>query len=486
MHFKIGVVAFLLLSFFAQGQIKEQTDKEYLDSIKATFVDHKAATKLETKWLKEVFTDDLFNEFQQTLADSTVEKIIDYDLPTETLKKRLQKLNAKTPFEVVYNPSLEKVIRYYLKNRKFSYERLIAASKYYFPLFEAKLSQYNLPLEIKYLAIVESALNPKAISRVGASGLWQFMYNTGKEYDLNIDSYKDERYDPVKSTEAMCQYMQNMYHIFGDWNLVLASYNAGPGNVTKAIRRANGEKDYWKIRKHLPEETQGYVPAFLATMYVFEYHEKHGIKPNPTTRSMMKTDTIVVRETVALEHISELLDVAYQELQFLNPAYKLNVVPKVEGQKNILRLPLDKIGVFVSNEDAIYAYCRRKLNKGKSAEKEEKTESKEESVKKPNITHHIVRNRETLYSIARQYGVSVQDIAQWNSINADEIAVNQRLAIYTKDAAPLVQKYHTVKRGETLSVIASKYKGVTVSKLKMWNNLRSNNLQIGQRLKLSR
>lgn len=482
MRIKIAGFVFFLFAGFVQGQVKVQTDEEFLDSVKACFVDHPVATELDTKWLKEVYTEDLFDEFQQTMIDSTVEGIVDYDLSTEVLKKRLKKLDAKTPFDVSYNPSLESVIKYYLKNRQFSYQRLLAASEYYFPMFEEKLAKYNLPLEIKYLAIVESALNPKAISRVGASGLWQFMYYTGKEYDLRIDSYVDERYDPIKSTEAMCMYMQNMYRVFEDWGLVLASYNAGPGNVTKAIRRSHGHKDYWNIRRNLPRETQGYVPAFLATMYIFEYHKKHGIKANEATHHFAKTDTIAVRESVSFEQISELLDIPFAELQFLNPAYKLNIVPKIEGQKYSIRLPLDKIGTFVSNEDVIYEYCRHMFDKEKKSKKIEL----EGAQKSSNVVVHTVRRGETVSGIARRYGVKIDEVVRWNNIQNNMIDVNQSIKIYTNDEAYLHQKYHVVKRGETLSVIASQYKGVTVSKLKIWNNLRSSRLQIGQRLKLSR
>ena len=198
-------------------------------------------------------------------------------MSTELLKERLAAMDAKSPFNIEYNQGLENIIKSFLKNRKKSFERLMAISEYYFPIFEEALAKQNVPLEIKYLAVVESALNPKAVSRVGATGLWQFMYQTGKQYNLKIDSYVDERSDPLKACEAAAQYMTNMYKIFGDWDLVLASYNSGPGNVAKAIRRSGGQQNYWNIRKNLPKETQGYVPAFLATMYIYEYHKEHGI-----------------------------------------------------------------------------------------------------------------------------------------------------------------------------------------------------------------
>lgn len=182
-----------------------------------------------------------------------------------------------------------------MKNRKRSFERLMGISQFYFPLFEEALAAQNIPLEIKYLSVVESALNPRAVSRVGATGLWQFMYQTGKQYGLKVDTYADDRRDPLKASAAAAQYMKNMYAIFGDWDLVLASYNTGPGNVAKAIRRSGGKQNYWNIRPFLHKETQGYVPAFLATMYIFEYHKEHGIKPDRSIANHFATDTVMIK-----------------------------------------------------------------------------------------------------------------------------------------------------------------------------------------------
>ena len=220
--------------------------------------------------------------------------------------------------------------------------------EYVNPMFEEKLAKYELPLELKYLAIVESALNPNAISQSGAGGLWQFMYPTGKQFNLEVTSYVDERYDPLQATEAACQYLSSLYNIFGDWSLVLASYNAGPGNVSKAIRRSGGSQNYWNIRKNLPKETQGYVPAFLATMYIYEYHKEHGIRPDRATIKHFATDTIMIKKQMSFAQISDLLDVPVTQLQVMNPSYKLNVIPSYEDQNHFLRLPKDKIAVFAS------------------------------------------------------------------------------------------------------------------------------------------
>ncbi len=500
MKFNSYLIALLLFSCVVFAQSK--TEKEILDSVKACFINHKAASDIDDKWFKEVYTEDIFNEFQQTIVEVNLDEKVDYDLNTELLKKRLKKLDSKSPFNIEYHPSLENVIKYYLKNRKGSYERLMAVAQFYFPMFEAALAKYNVPLEIKYLAIVESALNPKAVSHMGASGIWQFMYHTGKQYHLNINSYVDERNDPIKSTEAACKYMVNMYQIFGDWDLVLASYNSGPGNVLKAIRRSNGQKNYWNIRHHLPKETQGYLPAFLATFYIFEYHKEHGIKPKKAINNYIQTDTIVVKQPMTFENVSDLLDIPVTELQFLNPSYKLNVVPYVQGEKHSLRLPLNKVGLFVSNEEIIYEYCKYKGGKRERIQIDS-SKNNVSSGQETEVIYHKVKAKETAASIARKHGVSVKSLSKWNRLKKNRVVKGQRLKIYVskqesasanasetavaeKESTPKkdsAKKTHKVKKGETLSSIAEQY-GVTVTELKKWNRLKRNKIQAGQQLKI--
>ena len=241
--------------------------------------------------------------------------------------------------------------------------KLMSLSDYYFPLFEESLDNYNIPLEVKYLAIVESALKPRAKSRVGATGLWQFMFGTGKEYGLNVSSYVDERSDPVKSTEAASKYLAKLYEIFGDWDLALAAYNSGPGNVSKAIRRSGGYENYWNIRPFLPRETAGYLPAFLATMYIFEFAEEHGFNKQRPQYHYVETDTIHIKKMITLDQVSDLLEVPIEELQFLNPSYKLDIIPFIEGEDYTLRLPRSVVGKFVSNEDSIYAFAQSEFDK---------------------------------------------------------------------------------------------------------------------------
>ncbi len=373
MNIKNKLTSILLLasaSFFAQETTTQQdtilknvVKVSYLDSIKATFVNDDMATCIDSLWMKEMTSLDIYSTLLQDIKTVDIDKTVDYELPTELLKERLKRLDEKSPFNIEYNIGLENVIKSFLKNRKKGFERLMGISQFYFPIFEEELAKKNIPLEIKYLAVVESALNPLAVSRVGATGLWQFMYQTGKQYGLNISSYVDERSDPLKASQAASQYMENMYKIFGDWDLVLASYNSGPGNVAKAIRRSGGQQNYWNIRKNLPKETQGYLPAFLATMYIFEYHKEHGIVPNKAIANHFATDTVMVKNHMTFKQISDLLDVPVAELKFFNPSYKRNEIPSISGERNFLRLPKDKIAIFTSNEDKIYAYVNYEANK---------------------------------------------------------------------------------------------------------------------------
>jgi membrane-bound lytic murein transglycosylase D len=407
----------------------------YLDSIKASFVNYNVASTVDSLWINELNNDDLYKDITENIATIDLNQNVDYELPTELLKQRLAEMDAKSPFNIEYNVGLENIIKSFLKNRRKSFERLMGLSEYYFPLFEDAFAKKNVPLEIKYLAVVESALNPKAVSRVGATGLWQFMYQTGKQYKLNIDSYVDERSDPLKASEAAAQYMTNMYKIFGDWDLCLAAYNSGAGNVTKAIRRSGGLKNYWNIRKNLPQETAGYVPAFLATMYIYEYHKEHGIVPQRAPVKQFATDTIQIKKQISFQHISDLLNIPVSQIQLFNPSYKLSVVPSYTDKPHYLRLPLEQIAVFTSNEDKIYAYAEHEYNK------REKVLSREE----------LVAKDESLYETSYKF-------------------VNRT-------------KYHKVRRGEDLSEIANRYK-VSMSEIKGWNRLRSNAIKRGRSLKI--
>ena len=385
--------------------------------------------KYDEKWLKELSNSDLFFQMSEDVAATPTD--VDYsELPTEVLKERLRKLNEKTPFNVEYNPVLEQVIKSFLKNRRSSLERLMSLSDYYFPMFEQEMSTQKIPLEMKYLAIIESALNPKARSRAGATGLWQFMYATGKSYGLEVNNYVDERSDPVRSTKAAAKYLNELYKIFGDWDLTLAAYNSGPGNVTKAIRRSNGKTNYWNLRPYLPRETAGYVPAFLATLYIFEYAKEHGFKPQKRANHLFQTDTIRVKQAIPFKDIAEITGMDVQDIQFFNPSYQLDVVPYVEGRNYAVRLPISEIGKFVSNEQAIYNYLNEQKAQREQVLPEVTKGEQYAGGKSTKKTVYTVKKGDNLGKIASRHGVTINNIKRWNRMKSNKVRVGQRLSIH--------------------------------------------------------
>ena len=496
---------------FAQESLEQNTltlpKLSYLDSLKNTFVNHSTSNCIDERWMAELTNTELSENMFSDISSLNIDSEVSYDLSSEVLKKRLAKMDAKSPFNIEYNPALENTIKSFLKNRTKAFERLMAVSEYYFPMFEEHLAKYNIPLELKYLAIVESALNPKAKSRVGASGLWQFMYPTGKQYNLEVNSYVDERHDPLKATEAACQYLSHLYEIFGDWSLVLASYNAGPGNVSKAIRRSGGSQNYWNIRKFLPRETANYVPAFLATMYIYEFKKEHGILPKKATLTYFETDTIMVKKQMSFKHISELLDIPVEQIEFLNPIYKLKVIPFEEDKAHYLRLPKNKMGLFVSNEEKVYAY----LNYLETFKEKTKSEyiastskdsigtgadSTSTAVSKPKFERktqfHTIKSGESLGKIADKYNVSITELKKWNSIKGNTIQAGKKLKIYS-DKKVIVKTEsksnndgtYTVKSGDSLFSISKQFPGVSIEDIKKWNDISSDNIQPGMKLKIN-
>jgi membrane-bound lytic murein transglycosylase D len=511
---------------FSQNVLQDTIKNKisYLDSLKQTFVNHKISDKVDKLWFNELQSLNIYKDLITDIETINPDTPVDFELPTELLKKRLKLMDDKSPFNIEYNQGLENVIKSFLKNRKSAFERLMGVSQYYFPMFEEALAKYNVPLEIKYLAVVESALNSKARSRMGATGLWQFMYQTGKQYHLHIDSYVDERSDAIKSSDAAARYMQKMHEIFKDWDLVLASYNSGPGNVSKAIRRSGGLTNYWNIRNKLPRETQGYVPAFIATMYIFEYHKEHGIKPNAAIINPFSTDTIAIKNKMTFKQIADLLDMPESEIEFLNPSYKLNVVPFVTDKVNFLRLPIDKIAIFTSNERKMYAYANHEFDKREKpytkpvqaiattddSTSDDNTETITSTRMVKKFKYHTVRSGDNLSSIADKYNVSMSDLKSWNHLKKNGVKKNKKLKImYTQSIAvvnkkkttpPVIAKTetkqevvetkikeensnetnektteYTVKAGDNLYYIATLYK-TTVEDLRKLNNLAEDKL----------
>lgn len=454
------------------------------------FQDLPKAAVIDSVWKKELLNSDLFETMQREIREQDYSEVVYKELSTDTLKARLARLNARTPFNVEYNPILESVIKSYLKRNKKSMERLMALSEYYFPMFEQQLDRYDVPLEIKYLAIVESALNPRAKSHMGATGLWQFMFATGKMHGLDVSSYVDERMDPIMSTEAAVQYLASLYRTFGDWDLVLASYNSGPGNVSKAIRRSGGSSNYWKLRPYLPRETAGYVPAFLATLYLFEYADEHGFQPNRPEVAFFETDTLHVKQLLTFDQISEVTNVEKELLQFLNPSYKLDVIPFVEDEAYALRLPRSSVGLFVNNENAIYDFAKIEL-----VEKEKEMPRFMEAEDK---VRYKVKSGDYLGKIAQKYGVGISSIKSWNSLRGNNLRVGQYLTIYPTKSVSLAgssnersdmepeAKSYRVKSGDSLWSISKKFPGITVQNLRSWNGITNTNLKPGTVLKLSK
>jgi membrane-bound lytic murein transglycosylase D len=328
--------------------------------------------------------------------------------------------------EMPYNEVVQRFIEMYATRLRSKVSYMLASANYFMPIFEEALDLYDLPMELKYLPIIESALNPRAVSRQGATGLWQFMLATGKTYGLEQNSLVDDRRDPVKSTWAAARYLKDLYAIYQDWNLVLAAYNCGPGTINKAIRRAGGTSDYWKIYNFLPKETRGYVPAFIAANYIMTYYCEHGICPM-ATEWPAATDTITVTRNLHLGQVAEVCGVELEQLRGLNPQYKRDIVPG-QSQPSVLRLPQSAVNAFIDSGDSIYAYKADEYLTKRQLVDVNETGSR---AAKPSgkATYHKVRKGDTLGGIAKKYGVSVAQLRRVNNLKGNNIAVGKNLKI---------------------------------------------------------
>jgi len=414
------------------------------------------------------------------------------------LKEQLEKLDHSTPFKVLHNATLERFIRVYLRDRKAYLNKLIYKSIYYFPVFEEQLDAYDLPLELKYLAVVESALNPVAISPSGAKGLWQFMYGTGIEYDLYIDSYIDERFDIMKSTQAACAYLKDLYESFGSWDLALAAYNSGPGNVRKAIKRAGGETNYWEIRQFLPRETSSYVPAFYATMYLFTHAENHGLSPVKTELSYFETDTIQLKGSLTFKAIEKNTGIDMDVLRSFNPVYKKDLIPALKDKTMSLTLPVTLMPRFIASEKDLYNNLLHT----------EVTYTKSEVIPITAFNSYLVTNGDNLNSIAKEHHISMEQLKIWNGLDSNFLISGQRLVVTdskqqfsnkikksvpqeTKSPQAVQNKNqlvnYTVKYGDTLFKISRKFGNIPISELRTLNDLDNvNYLKPGTRLKIKK
>jgi membrane-bound lytic murein transglycosylase D len=369
----------------------------------------------------EITSEKLFNPL---IAIDTV-NLPASSIPDSVYIARLEAIGSAIPMS--YNDVVRKYIISYTTTNKAVMSRVMGRSQYYFPIFEAELDAHGLPLELRMLPVIESSLVPKARSKVGAAGLWQFMYGTSKGYGLEVSSFIDQRFDPLLSTKAACKFLRYLYSMYGDWNLALAAYNCGPGNVNKALRKTDGKGGFWDIYPYLPKETRGYVPAFIAATYAYHYHKQHNIVPAEPPMPLA-TDTIHIRRIMHLEQITSTIGTPIDVLRALNPQFKQDIVPAVRGREYDIVLPITEIGKFLDNEAAIMGkdtiYLAEYMSPRKNGEI-------------PTFTIdskiHKVQSGENLSIIARKYGVTVKQICKWNNIkDASKIRVGQKLEIFLK------------------------------------------------------
>lgn len=448
--------------------------------------------------------------------------------PDTVYMQRLERLPRVMPLP--YNNVVRDCIDLYAERRRGLVKYMLGMADFYFPIIEKVLDEYGLPIELKYLAVVESALNPVALSRVGACGLWQFMLPTGKMYGLEINSLVDERRDPLKSTHAACQYFEDMYEVYKDWNLVLASYNCGPGNVNKAIRRSGGKTDFWDIYPYLPKETRSYVPLFIAANYIMNYYCEHNICPVETNLPMA-TDTVMVNDVLHLQQVADVLGLDIEEIRALNPQYKRDIIPG-NTAPSVLKLPAAQTYAFVDKGDSVFTHRAEDLlancTSGPLSGKNPSGRATREK-----ITHKVLSG-ENIYTIANRYGVTAADIRKWNGLGSNRVATGKRLTLNVDNGgvafasaepvkkekaalpapktkqeensvettpsakpAPVAKEKvlaqvpskgkeisYQVKSGDSLYSIAKKYPGISTDDLQKANGLSSASIHPGQVLKI--
>jgi membrane-bound lytic murein transglycosylase D len=475
-----SICFFLLFCFLSFGVFANSNDSTFVDSEKLEMKLNAELWKKDSLWAIEQFS------FQDIEADTFLLNEFNYnknDIPTFSdgvLQSRLQLLNENTPFQLIYNRHVKNQIDIYSKRYRRHVATMLGKANYYFPLFEEVLDQYDLPLELKYLAVVESALKPHARSRSAATGLWQFMYTTGKIYDLNVTSYTDDRSDPLKSTIAACEYFTFLYKMFNDWELVLAAYNGGPGYVSRAMAKYDVD-NYWSLRPFLRRETQNYVPKFIAVNYIMNYSSEHNIYPIEYPYTQAFTDTVTVSQSISFDFLQEILDVDIKVLRELNPIYKRDLISVPKNTKAMLTLPTEKLSLFIANQDTIYALSS-------SFQKEYV------SVDEPLV--HRVKQGEFLGKIASKYNSSVSQLMKWNNLKSTKLKIGQKLVVYvdpssipknTKSTASVSIKEtttYTIKKGDTLWKISQQFEGVNSSDLEKLNNISAKDLKPGLIIKL--
>ena len=427
--------------------------------------------------------------------------------PDSVIIRRLESINSF--ITLPYNETVRSYIIMYAEKMPERLSHMLSLAEYYFPIFEETLNAYDMPLELKYMAVIESALNPVAVSRARAKGMWQFIYSTAKIYGLKINTYVDERFDPVKAADAAARYLKDAYDVFGDWNLAISSYNCGLGNVNKAIRRAGGKKDFWAIYRYLPRETRGYVPAFVGAMYAFNFYREHGVTPaaSPMPPSV---DTFYINKNLHFRQITDVVGIPGEDLHNLNPQYLKEVIPGRE-EPSILRIPTKYTAAFVDMEDSLYRYKAEEFFSPSTL-----TNIHNGLNNIPERIVYRVKKGDYLGKIATKHHVTVSQIKQWNGLRNNNLRIGQKLVIYSggesasvstrrsggktspgkkvssktnsssTQGASVSEGYtiYVVRRGDSLSKIASRYPGVSIRDIRNANNLTGNKIRAGQKLRI--
>ena len=476
-----------------------RSELAYTDSITTEMLDlyaeneDKSAAGLNPEDYTVEVSDSLLNIWysHKRVAESGEEYDMDSvkfesNVPDSVYLQRIRKMNSF--ISLPYNDIVKNYIILYSEKMPEKMANIMGLCQYYMPAFDEIFNKYDLPEELKAMAVIESAMNPLAVSKAGAKGMWQFMYSTAKMYGLHIDSFVDERMDPFKSAEAAAQYLQDSYEIFGDWNLAIASYNCGAGNVNKAIRRSGGKRAFWDIWPYLPKETRGYVPAFVGALYAMSFHKEHGIKPE-SIEMPAHVDTFKINKMLHFRQVSDLIGVPLDELKNLNPQYRHEIIPG-DSKEYILRLPYNYTNTFIEYEDSVYRHKADEYLNPATIKKIKDDGDGERIV-------YRVKSGDYLGRIASRHRCSVSQIKRWNNLKSDNLRVGQRLVIYrgggpsTSSSASSSTSTsasgtsasgaatYTVKSGDTLSAIATKH-GISVNELKQWNGLSSNNIKPGQ------
>lgn len=489
------------------------------EAIRAIFAE-KLDSMVQNWYSSNIFLPDS-SEFDFTIP-------LEMKIPDSVLIARLQAIHAEVP--LAFNKVVRDFIEMYTFRKRNQVEVMLGLSAFYFPIFEEIFDRYNLPHELKYLAIIESALNPVAVSRVGATGLWQIMLGTARHLNIDVSTFIDDRRDVLKSTDAAARYLKQLYDIYGDWHLVIAAYNCGPGNVNKAIRRSGGKTDYWQIYYALPRETRGYVPAYIAATYVMNYFREHQLVPRTSVISLV-TDTIMVNDYLHLNQVSERLNIDIGLLRELNPVYRRDVIPATADKPYPLRMPMEYVSAFIDRSDAIFAHDRdtyfpnNSLLAPRAASSGTTAHTPADIRGKARISY-TVKSGDTPGHIARWFNVHLNHLRDWNNLSRNMIRVGQRLTIFVPEdkkahyerinimsfnakqelagqtvpsQAPAQAQtvaipssgseyeYYTVKSGDNLWRIAQNFPGVSNQDIMRFNNItNASSLKVGQKLKIPR